>query len=77
MCCYHIQLDVFLGETWSTRLTSYYMELAKTNTYKNISSYAQYMTLQKYFSHPSLVIYFLANPSIETETRIANRWGNF
>ncbi len=33
------------------------------------------MTLQKYFSHPSLVIHFFCNPAKKTETGIANRWG--
>jgi hypothetical protein len=32
---------------------------------KTISSGAQYTTLQKYFSHPSLVIYFFATPPIK------------
>jgi hypothetical protein len=31
--------------------------------------------LRKYFSHPSLVIYFFRNPINQTETRTANRWG--
>jgi hypothetical protein len=33
--------------------------------HKNISSGAQYVTLQKYFSHPGLVIYFFATPPIK------------
>jgi hypothetical protein len=32
---------------------------------KNISSGAQYATLLKYFSHPSLVIYSFATPPIK------------
>jgi len=32
---------------------------------KTISSGAQYTTLQKYFSRPSLVIYFFATPPIK------------
>jgi hypothetical protein len=32
------------------------------------------MTLQKYFSHPSLVIYFFSNPIDKTRTGTANRW---
>jgi hypothetical protein len=32
---------------------------------KSISNGAQYVTLQKYFSHPSLVIYFLSTPTIK------------
>jgi hypothetical protein len=34
---------------------------------KSISSDAQYATLQKYCSHPSLVIYFFCNPTHKTE----------
>jgi hypothetical protein len=33
------------------------------------------VTLQKYFSHPSLVIYFFATPPKKTELGTANRWG--
>jgi len=33
------------------------------------------VTLQKYFSHPSLIIYFFGNPSGKTETATACRWG--
>jgi hypothetical protein len=33
---------------------------------KSISSGAHYVTLQKYFSHPSLVIYSFATPHIRT-----------
>jgi hypothetical protein len=33
---------------------------------------SQYVTLQKCFSHPSLVIYFFGNPSCKTETGTAN-----
>jgi len=29
------------------------------------TSSAQYVTLQKYFSHPSLVIYFFATPAVK------------
>jgi len=32
---------------------------------KSISIGAQYVTLQKYFSHPSLVIYFFPTPPIK------------
>jgi hypothetical protein len=32
---------------------------------KSISSGAQYVTLRKYFSHPSLVMYFFATPPIK------------
>jgi len=32
---------------------------------KSISSSAQYVTLQKYFSHPRLVVYFFATPPIK------------
>jgi hypothetical protein len=39
------------------------------------SSGAQYVALQKYFSHPSLVIYFFfSNATHKTKTGIANRW---
>ncbi len=34
------------------------------NACKSISSSAQYVTLQKFFSHPSLVIYFSVTPPI-------------
>ncbi len=34
----------------------------------------KYMTLQNYFSHPSLVIYFFATPPIKTETGTAHSW---
>jgi len=33
--------------------------------HKSISSCAHYVTLQKYFSRPSLVIYFFATPPIK------------
>jgi hypothetical protein len=33
--------------------------------HKSISSSAQYRTLQKYFSHPSLVTYLFPTPSIK------------
>jgi hypothetical protein len=33
------------------------------------------VALQKYFSHPSLVIYSFATPPIKTEIGTANRWG--
>jgi hypothetical protein len=33
------------------------------------------VTLQKYFLHPSLVLYFFGNPTHKTETWTANRWG--
>jgi hypothetical protein len=32
------------------------------------------VTLQKYFSHPSLVIYLFSNPNNKSETGTANRW---
>ncbi len=35
---------------------------------------AQYGALQKYFSHPSLVIYIFSNATHQTKTGIANRW---
>ncbi len=43
-------------------------------TPESIPSHAEYATLQKYFSHPSLVIYFFCNPTHYTQTEIANRW---
>ncbi len=33
-------------------------------------------TLQKYFSHPSLVVYFFATPTHKTESGTANIWGS-
>jgi len=39
-------------------------------TCKSIPSGAQYVTLQKYFSHPSLVIYFLATPPLRLKLRL-------
>jgi hypothetical protein len=46
-------------------LTSFSLPL-----YQSISNSAQNVTLQKYFSHPSLVLLF----SNHTKTRTANRW---
>jgi hypothetical protein len=43
--------------------------------YKSISSGAQYVTLRKYISHPSLVADSFASPFRITETGTANRWG--
>jgi hypothetical protein len=40
---------------------------------KNISSGAQYVTLRKYFSHPSLVMYSFCNPTNKTETGTASK----
>ncbi len=39
---------------------------------KSIFTRAQYVTQRKYFSHPSLVIYFFATPNYKTGT--ANMW---
>jgi hypothetical protein len=39
-----------------------------------LSTGTQYVTLQKYFSHPSLVIYFFSNPTHKTKTGTSNRW---
>jgi predicted metalloprotease with PDZ domain len=49
--------------------------LAETQSseYKSISSSAQYVTLHKYVSHPSLVIHFFCNPTHKTETGTANK----
>jgi hypothetical protein len=41
---------------------------------KSISSSAQYLTLQKHFSHPDLVIYLFPNPTHKTKTGTASRW---
>jgi hypothetical protein len=49
-----------------------------------VSSHAQYVTLQKYFSNPSLVIYFFSTPHIKLKQGlqiggrllIANHWAN-
>jgi hypothetical protein len=38
------------------------------------SSGAQYVALQKYFSHPSLFISFFSNATHKTKTGTANRW---
>jgi hypothetical protein len=37
-----------------------------------MSSGAQYVTLQKYFSHPSLVIYFFPTPLIKLQKHFAH-----
>jgi hypothetical protein len=42
---------------------------------KTISRDAQYVTLRKYFSHPSLVMYSFATPPIKLKSGTANRWG--
>jgi len=42
---------------------------------ESISSGAQYAALQKYFSHPSLVLYFLCNPTHKTEPGTAHSLG--
>jgi hypothetical protein len=44
-----------------------------TNHPKSISSSAQDVTLHKYFSHPSLVIYFFSVPTHKTKAGTANR----
>jgi hypothetical protein len=41
--------------------------------HKSISSSAQYVTLQKYISHPSIVISF-SKPTNKTKTGTANSW---
>jgi hypothetical protein len=40
---------------------------------KNISSYAQYVTVQEYFSHPSSVFYFLPTPPIKLRLQMSGR----
>jgi hypothetical protein len=42
---------------WCSQMSFCYKDVCKS-----ISSGAHYVTLQKYFSHPSLVIYFFATP---------------
>jgi len=42
-----------------------FLEPAKDMCSKSISSGAQYVTLNKYFPRPILVIYFLATPRIK------------
>ncbi len=42
---------------------------------ESISSGAQYAASQKYFSHPSLVVYFLCNPVYQTELEQHIAWG--
>jgi len=37
-------------------------------------SNAEYVTLQKYFSHPSLIIYFFPTPTIKLKLDCTNRW---
>ncbi len=37
---------------------------------------AQYVTMQKYFSHPSLDIYFFSNPIHKAEIGSAKRWAS-
>jgi hypothetical protein len=41
---------------------------------KSICSSAQCVTLQQYFSHPSLVILLFSNPTHETKTGTAIKW---
>jgi len=41
-----------------------------------VSTGAQYVTLQKYFSHSNLLVYFFATPPIKLKTGIANRSGS-
>jgi hypothetical protein len=43
-------------------------------TFEHLQLCAQHVTLQKYFSHPNLVLYFFCNPTHKTETGTANRW---
>jgi hypothetical protein len=40
---------------------------------KNIFSYAQYVTVQEYFSHPSSVFYFLPTPPIKLRLQLSGR----
>jgi hypothetical protein len=47
-------------------------QVTKTVVY-SISSGAQYVTLQKYFSHPSFVIYFFPTPAIKLGLQIDGR----
>jgi hypothetical protein len=42
---------------------------------ESISSGAQYVTLRKYFSHPSLVMYSFATPPIKLKPRQQIRGG--
>ncbi len=42
---------------------------------ESISSGGQYVASQKYFSHPSLVVYFLCNPAYQTEPGTAHSLG--
>jgi hypothetical protein len=48
-------------------------DLMPASKHKSISSGAQYVTLQKYFSHSSLVIYFFPTPTHKAKTATANR----
>jgi len=47
-----------------------------TNT-ESIPSSAQYVTLQKYFSHPSLVIYFSPTLPIKLKLRLRKQVGDY
>jgi hypothetical protein len=42
---------------------------------ESISSGAQYVTLRKYFSHPSLILHSFATPPIKLKLGQQNRWG--
>ncbi len=48
--------------------------LRKKKTNKSISSGAQYVTLQRYFSHSSFSYLPFSNPTHKTKTGTANRW---
>jgi len=52
-----------------------YLRLLTNVVHKSISRGTQYVTLQKYFPHPSWGIILFCNPTHKTETRTANRWG--
>jgi hypothetical protein len=48
-------------------------DLMPASKHKSISSSAQYVTLEKYFSHSSLVIYSIPTPTHKAKTGTANR----
>jgi hypothetical protein len=52
-----------------------YLRLLTNVVYKRISNGAQYVTLHKYFPHPSWGLILFCNPTQKTETRTANRLG--
>jgi hypothetical protein len=48
-----------------SKLACFFFRVVKSLITKNISSGAQYVTLQKYFSHPSLVKHSFTTPPVK------------